>query len=74
MTRFADERAKDTRSKEQRLLDKIEGLIEKYEDNVAGPYWTNRDMRRSFAKQIKRSVRLEQHIEAAREVKNAKKN
>lgn len=49
MTRFRDTRG-EKKTKQERILDKIDKLIEKYEDNVAGPYWINREQKRKLMK------------------------
>ncbi len=40
------------KTREERLLDHIEKLIENYENNQAGPYYTNRAQMRSIAKRL----------------------
>jgi len=50
MARFKDTRSK--KSKDDQRLDMIEKLIENYENNQAGPYYTNRAQMRSFAKRL----------------------
>jgi len=48
MARFKDIR--DKKTKDEQRLDKIENLIQNYEDNQAGPYWINRAQKRAIKK------------------------
>ena len=50
MARFKDTRSK--KSKDDQRLDMIEKLIENYENNQAGPYYTNRAQMRDIAKRL----------------------
>ncbi len=43
---------KDKKSKDEQRLDMIEKMIENYENNQAGPYYTNRAQMRSIAKRL----------------------
>ncbi len=40
------------KTKEEQRLDMIEKLIENYENNCAGPYYTNRAQMRQIAKKV----------------------
>ena len=67
MARFKDIR--DKKTKDEQRLDKIENLIQNYEDNQAGPYWINRAQIRQLKKEMRKSETLRIRKEVGRKLK-----